>query len=449
MSSGTAMDTKPEGTAEDAEKAKTQAAKDSFCNKVSALSFMAVWAHTLNLQTEAIMISRACSGDLARASKFIANGNLLGGLLGLVVNSIGGKLSDSFGRKMFFSIGPLVQCLTGLLSFSFPDNAAMLVLMKTLRMVCTTFSGTVMSGTGLRDTFDAPSGELKNMELKVRSKLSLAIIVGPLCEAMILKRVQAGGERVTYLCLSFLGMLATMMSFSMSESLGEAQRKAFVLADTLRAANPFAFLRIYSQGSPLLAKLATIFMFQNTIDGKCMSDMTQIWLREHLKIGIEGIRNFVMGYGLASALAGEVITKPLTNKMSAYAFTTFTNITNLLAFFIRGSAEVPALFFGALPVMLPGCNGNSAMAILPLMSELAKSDGFGVGESGAFFNNMRQVLGALATFLYGYFYSACKARGINAGWTFAFAGLMGAALPQAILMLTVKQKELEFKKANA
>eukprot|EP00971_Amphidinium_carterae_P063630 1259273-Amphidinium_carterae.1 len=55
--------------------------------------------------------------------------------------------------------------------------------------------------------------------------------------------------------------------------------------------------------------------------------------------------------------------------MSVWGFTTLANLTNLLAFSMRGMAEHVALYFGVLPLMLPGINGSSNSALAAVIDE--------------------------------------------------------------------------------
>jgi len=276
------------------------------------------------------------------------------------------------------------------------------------------------------------------------SVIGLGIMTGPLIEGAILKSVRPGQESATYLGLAVLGAIAAVNS--VPETLSAEKRKKFDLSSALKSANPFGFLKLYTEGSAPVRKLVTIVSLQTMIDGKNISDLTQIWTREHLKLQMESIRNFVMGYGFASMMAGAKLVPYLLKNLSINGFTTFTNITNLLGFCMRGSVESVWAFGGALPLMLPGVNAASTTALTPVLNHHMTKCGFGVGESTAWVNNLRVLVGSVATLMYGYFYAWCRRKGLSAGLTFALAGFWGAALPQALLMLLVKKSELEVHK---
>ena len=79
-------------------------------------------------------------------------------------------------------------------------------------------------------------------------------------------------------------------------------------------------------------------------------------------------------------VAGQFLTPGLLKAMSARTFTTVTNLTNLLGFFMRGWSENPKIFWAAIVPMLPGVNGSSASAIKAIASDHARAAGLGAGE---------------------------------------------------------------------
>lgn len=429
----------------DADKAK-EALKDKLFKAVCIQWFLAVVAHTINLQSEAILIRNACGNDLGKAARVSSISNALAGVLGLLLNQIGGKLSDSLGRRPFYMLGPLAQLFTGLVCFTLPKSTLVLGTFKALKTMATTFSGTVIGSAAMREVFQGK--ELAVRSSKAGSIIGLGIMAGPLLEGFILKLAKPRSERVTYLGLAAVGILAAVLGHRcLPETLAKEHQKELDLSSTLRSANPFGFLQLYTHGSPAVKKLVTIISMQTMIDGKNISDLTQIWTREHLKLQMESIRNFIMGYGFASMMAGAKLTPFLLKKLSVSGFTTLTNLTNFVGFCMRGSVENMWVFFGALPLMLPGVNAASTTALATILNDHMISCGFGIGESTAWVSNLRVLVGAAATLIYGYFYAWCRKKGLNAGLTFSLAGALGAALPQLMFMLMVKRSELESRAA--
>lgn len=423
------------------EKAK-EALKKQLFKGVCLSWFFAVVAHTLNIQSEAILIKEACGGDLTRAARLSSFANAATSVLGVAVNQVGGKLSDAMGRSLFYQLGPVAQFIAGMAVAVRPRSTVALLFSKVLRGIFTTFSGTIMCTSGMRDVFKGQEFGAKVAE--AGSVIGIAIMIGPVIEGLMLRYLGKGAEAKSYLALGVLGLVAAASNRSqLPETLPPEERAPMDTASMLAGANPFTCLKLYTHGTPALRKLVTISALQTMIDGKNMSDLAQIWMREHLQLSVESIRNFIVSFGLAQVIAGKKLCPFLLKNLSVWGYTSFTNMTNAVAFTLRGLAEKKVLFFGMLPLMLPGVNGQSNLAIMPIINDLCQKSGFGIGESTAWLNNLRVVLSAVAAMLYGNCYAVFRKSGINPGLAFAVAGFIGAVVPQLLLMLTVDPKMLD------
>jgi len=118
--------------------------------------------HLITLQTEPILMRELCNGDVAEASRMLGATAGAAGVLGLLVNQVGGKLSDSLGRKPFYLLGPLVNVVLGLVVYlSTSKSKWLLVSCRMIRMIVTTFSGTVMTSATLNDIYRHPHTPLR------------------------------------------------------------------------------------------------------------------------------------------------------------------------------------------------------------------------------------------------------------------------------------------------
>ena len=84
---------------------RRQALKKSQLAPMLLHNFQGVVQHLITLQTEPMLMREVCNGNVAEASRLLGTSSGLVGVLGLLVNQVGGKLSDSFGRKRFFLLG--------------------------------------------------------------------------------------------------------------------------------------------------------------------------------------------------------------------------------------------------------------------------------------------------------------------------------------------------------
>ncbi|CAE7180804.1 bglX [Symbiodinium pilosum] len=407
--------------------------------KLYLSGFLSVAQTVITIQSEPLLIKELSGGDIGLTARMLANTQGLVGVLGVVVNQIGGKFSDVLGRKRFLTLGPLANILFGLLIFRNSHNRRVVLPLRIVRSILTTFSSTVMLTAALSDV--AQGAELGAAISKMGAAVGAGIVITPFVEALFLQR--SNSPRTAYLLLSLLGFVhALFVGLSVPETLRRAQRKTLASAMQLSSINPFGFLNVFRRGSVGLQKMVCIQTLQMFLEGKNLSDLVELWKREHLKWTVGESRNFVMIYGTLSILSGVYVTPFFLKNLTARGFTSATNMLNLLGFLLRGAREKSWIFLLAVLPMLPGVNGASATALKSISTDLATAEGFGKGEFSAWTNNLRALAGAVATVLYGNYYSWCKRTGISAGTTFALAGLIGAALPELILRLT-KDNEIQ------
>jgi len=331
-----------------------------------------------------------------------------------------------------FLAGPLSNIILGLLVFKSPRNRALVVVCRILRLLMTTFSNTVMCSAALADV--SKGSDLALAMSKIQSATGLAMLLTPFVEARILSYSPWSPDGIKYVYLLLSGVAATHTVFAatqIEETLDTSNMKATKI--DLAMINPFGFVRVFTEGTATLRKLVAITTLQMFLEGKNMSDVVTVWMRDHLMWTVEGTRNFVVSYGVLCTAAGMSVTPYMLKNMTAKGFTTATNMLNAIAFWLRGAAANSALFLGMMLPMLPGVNGASATALRAVAQDIANSQGFGKGEFSAWINNLRALAGAAAPFLYGQTYAAAKKRGANPGYVFAVAGLVGAIIPQLAL----------------
>jgi len=395
--------------------------------------FLSVAQHVVTVQSEVMLIKDLVNGNSAIAAKLLANTLGLVGILGIVVNQIGGKLSDSFGRKPFLMLGPAANIVLGGLVFRNFKNRALVLSLRVLRQILTTFSSSVMLQSALADIMSGP--QLGMALSEVGAIVGMGVVTTPMLETFVLQNTS--GPKFSYLALSALGFIHTLWNGLMTpETLERAKRKSADAAFTLATLNPFGFLNIFRRGSVALQKMVTITTLQLFLEGKNLSDLVEFWKRDHLKWSVEQSRNFVMLYGALCIAAGAKITPMFLKSLSARSFTSVTNFTNMVGFFLRGSMERTWVFILAMPFLLPGVNGASGTALKALLTDRANAEGFGKGEFSAWSNNLRALAGASATVLFGNYYAWTKTNGMPSGSVFALAAIIGTIMPEVLLRFT-------------
>mmetsp|Transcript_30359 Transcript_30359/g.66469 ORF Transcript_30359/g.66469 Transcript_30359/m.66469 type:complete len:453 (-) Transcript_30359:57-1415(-) len=420
------------------EQKDADASKREFLKAVKLSTFQSVLQHVITLQSEPLLIKQLCNGDVSEAARLLANTSGIVGVASLILNQAGGKISDSVGRRPGFLLGPACNAILGALVFRNPGNRRLVLLCRCIRMVFTTFSNTVIGSAMIADRLSGKALAVAMSE--VGTIIGLGVITGPVLESVILARSN-NNPRSAYLAMSLMASFQTIYNIlCVPETLDVAKRAAIQAVCSLETLNPFGFVNILTRGSSALRKGIAVVTLQMCLEGKNMSDTSQIWMREHLKFSIADIRNFTVCYGSCCAVAGAKITPYFLRTLSAGAFTSFANMTTALAFVMRGALEKSWWWYLSILPMLPGVNGSSAMAMKALTTDWATSEGFGKGEFSAWSNNLRALAGAAAPFVLGNYYAWARRRGVPAGSVFIVAALMGALLPELVLRQMSKQE---------
>merc|ERR1712232_1531092 len=132
----------------------------------------------------------------------------------------------------------------------------------------------------------------------------------------------------------------------------------------------------------------------------------------------------------------------MLKNMSIRAYTSTTNMTNIIAYIMRAFVEKRAwLFVGTVPIMLPGVNGVSANALKGLATAIATAEGFGKGEFSAYCNNIRAIVSAVAPIILAKFYVWSNKKGFGAS-TYWLVGLIAGVLPE-LLFRNMTDNELK------
>ena len=149
-------------------------------NVVCGSAFLSVLQHVIQMQSEPLLMKhllRRAKDPVSAAAKIMANTSGIVGVLGLVINQYGGKMSDLFGRHAFWFVGPLTSILSGLMVHTFSHNLFVVMACRILRLVTTTFSSSVMIGTVLSDV--ASGSVLAAAGAKTGAFVGAAIVVAP------------------------------------------------------------------------------------------------------------------------------------------------------------------------------------------------------------------------------------------------------------------------------
>jgi hypothetical protein len=432
--------------------------------------FLSVLQHVIQLQAEPLLIRRLVNNNPVVTAQVMANTSGLIGILGLLVNQIGGKLSDALGRKYFYLVGPFTSFVCGLLVNSFSNSFSVVTICRVLRTLMNGFSSSVMCSASLSDVLEGKQLSIAHSYLG--ASVGLAVIFAPIVEGYILKKTNMSLQSPA-LALSTLGVIHSLfILYAIPETNASVLKHSDCKVSFLNALfnldfasiNPFSFMSIFREDPILetaqrekyknlnpninaaldnrriIKRLVLVSTFQSFLEGKNVNDIVQVWQREHLKWDAFGMRDFTVTYGILCFLAGQFLTPTLLRNITGRNFTSLTNILNAFGFIMRGATEIPIIFWWCIVPMLPGVNGASASAVKSMATDRCIAAGVGRGELSAWLNNLRALVLAVAPVIYGNFYAFCVSNKIYPGITFTIAAIFGAIIPE-ILHQTLKISE--------
>ena len=392
--------------------------------------FLSVCQHTSNVQSEPMLVRQLCGGDVVVASRMLGNTQAAVGLLALFVNQFGGKLSDSLGRRPFMFVGPIGNAIVGTIVFFNHTNLRVVLVCRIIKQIITTFSNTVVATAALTDFLEGQ--ELAMGFAAYAAMYGLAVLVGPVIETQLLRLT--GSPRYAYASLATLGTIqAIYQACLVPETLEPAKRREL---DVAKAANVFGFLTLFRKGRDGLRKIVTTATFGMVSEGKNLVDVSQNLMSQRLGMSVVQNGNFLSSAALCYMLSGWYCTPFLLRTFTARKFSTIGNLFLLVGYFVHGARENMWLYWSALVLLAPGINGASGTALRAIAADKATAQGFGKGEFQGWCNNLRAIAGSACTFIYGQYYAWAERSGVYPGTVFWLCGLLGAAVPQLLLMLT-------------
>lgn len=411
--------------------------------------FQAVLQHVVMLQSEVKMFSNAVGGNQAIMARALATSSGLTGVAGLLINQIGGKLSDSIGRRPFLMIGPITNIACGMAIIKKADSVVALMILRIMKSVFTTFSGTVMCTAAFQDILRGEEKEANTTT--VLATIGFAVVLAPFLESLIVK-VGRGDPRSAYVGMIALSCWQLVSTLGLSETLDKAKRRGVSsLRDIVAGFNPFGFLTILTGNNQLLKKFFVIRTLQQCSDGKCTSDLCQQWCRNALQWTDNHLRNFIAVWGAMVIFGGGFVQPRLRKMLSGYSYSTVANLALWLSLSLNGLAEKAlgtVAMWGGLPLLMPGINGGNATAVDRLSFEIGSKEGYGFGEMSAWGTNARTMMQSLDIILQGMWYARCKERGRSPGSTWMLAGFICGGLPQ-LLIWTMKPKDFKIPEDTA
>jgi DHA1 family tetracycline resistance protein-like MFS transporter len=407
-------------------------------NRISFHMLLRVSVGCMGLAAEPLFVGNLMGGDASAAMVLLARTSGASGLVQFLFNPTFGTLSDSFGRKIFFMVGPLTNAIGNLCCALFPTNTALFAITRVLGKAMATLSGSTVCAAALSDL--ATGDALSSAFARLGSCASLGVVAGPLIGTAMLTR----GMSVTsvYLAQAIAGFFHTaIVAILIRETLPREERRPFA-----GFKNPFSFLQLFTRGRKLRLMCLSCG-FACFADGGNLNDIEQMWIaNDVVDMGLNANSLYLSLWGILGSAGGLFVPVALP-VLGKRGFATVTTFTNFLACMVWGLVPRAWAMFAGIFLHFPGINANASLPLKTQATEIAIASGLGRGEFAGYFGNLRALTVAVGPFLFGnmYAWGRTATPGRNLGyWA---AALLGCVLPEVFhRMLSNADFEEEVKK---
>ena len=103
---------------------------NSYSNAIMISGFLSVCQHVMPLQSEPMLMNMLYKGNVSKSARALANSQGAVGILALIWNQFGGKLTDAVGRKPGLLVGPLGNIILGAVVFLKPTSPLLVILCR-------------------------------------------------------------------------------------------------------------------------------------------------------------------------------------------------------------------------------------------------------------------------------------------------------------------------------
>lgn len=401
--------------------------------RLCEMAVIAVFTQNVATMAETAMLSAAVNGDSARLGTLMASSSSAAGLVEFVLNPLIGKMSDDYGRKWVYYIGPVLSGIGGSLAVlaTAGKNLPVLFAHKVLAWSSISMSMSFIGPVTISDMFSGPDLGIKTVQMF--GKVGLGVTFAPALGSIILSRTGSPMRVIQFRLACALAQLFYVQKFIPETLLPERQRP-FKFSDV----SLFGFLKLFKK-SHTLRVLAGALFFNCCVEGKNLVPLLQTWMTGHpLKMPIGRQAIFTTLYGLLATFAGTFCAPKLMKNMGGRAFTSLTNVLNTVGLSVMG-LPIPN-YFASFPLGMmihgPGINNTSAAAIKAVATDHAVANGIARGEYGGMYSSLRTLSMIIAPALYGWAYKRGTPKDkLNGGFTplpFIVAAIIGGFMPELL-----------------
>jgi len=337
----------------------------------------------------------------------------------ILLQSIAGKASDAYGRKMLLCIGPLANLILKLGIF-FSPTQRMIAIERIVGISLSTVAGTAISVATISDLFKGDSFGFAQALSYIGALVGAGILSGPLL-GQFSERIFQQGLKSAFLLSAVVSVFQLWNLNQLEETLQANDRKEFKLKD----ANPFSFLRLFQEDSRLIKLSFLSGMFHNASEGKNLADLHQSYSKQHVGLK-DDVRWMVTSFvGLWVFISGYV-SRAAMKLLGGRNFTTMASCFRVVG--MTWYSQIPwrvqklwTMNVGSFLGSFGWQSGKYPQAIA--INYAVKERGWGRGEITAAINQLREMMAILGPLTYARLYAYGSRTG-NPGLHYLFVAML-------------------------
>ena len=381
------------------------------------------------------LLKKLYGGNVALAATAAATTSSLCGVAELVVSPLVGTLSDQFGRRAFFFIGPVANVVVSLLQIRFQQSIPVAFLQRVASQSLSTVSGSTLCLAAISDC--ASGDQLSSALGSLGSFTGLGVIVGPLLTTVIMRPfAESRHVAVSFAVRAAVSAFAVLyIAVRMPETLPLSKRRPARLS----TANPLNFLRLFAGGGVggsrrTLRRLCAAIGIASLMEGKMTNDTVMLTLRENVGFSSNMVNTYLSLWGAACFASGRWFVKFLIKYFGPRRFTDFSLSMVGAGYSVLGLFHRPWAVWTNLVLISPGMANLCTVALKSEATAHATGEevDMGKGEFAAAVSSLRAFAFVIAPTVWGRVYALLLRSGRPPSFALIAVGLVGAIVPVLI-----------------
>lgn len=304
----------------------------------------------------------------------------------LLLNPLGGALSDFWGRKIFLNSLCAYSVLGNMIMAANPfakvGHVPFVVIHRAVTGLLSAQSG---SANGTNSLADISSGtQLGSNVAKMSGAFGVGMLLGPVLGNMAFK---AGGLKGMYRARAAIALSHLVHNLATCSETLKVTRPL-----TLTAVNPFGFLKlVWNPDFTLLSRLLRALLVCSS-EQKNQINMKMLWLKDDIGLSFNQVQNAVSIYSATIVLSGQLLAKQIIERLGATCFSDLTAACNVASYTMWATTSSALAFWLGLIIHIPGVNGTGASMVKADMMSRAGELGIGKGEMNGYYATLRSFL---------------------------------------------------------